>query len=560
MRIQLVTDGTRGPAKKAVASEWLRVGRNASCEIHLPDPRVSLEVGMVVQRDGLVFLEGEQGSQNITRKSVRSIRMEVGKPIEVGPYRLTALPVPQGFDGAIEVALVRPLEIDPEALRRMARLTLASLGFTKRWSAWAWSLAVLAVFLLLPAARVLDLPWRDTAHVTGATDRMWNPGPVMRAHQPIGRKCEACHQLAFEHVKDSACLDCHKAIGQHVGPELQPAALFRGERCTSCHSEHKGMKPTHRDSDAFCVACHRDLRARTPGTQDANVTDFAVDHPEFRLTVATDAGVRRVRQGADPVRQSLHLKYPHDVHLDSKGVRSPDKGRVKLDCGTCHKPDASGRDFEPVTMASHCQECHRLQFEPAVTTREVPHGDPETALQVVEEFYANLALKGTPDSFQKAFGVPGEGLLRRAGDPGPAQREKALALATRKAKGVGDELFEVRVCKTCHEVARDGVRWRVTPVQPTPAPMPHARFDHKAHGQSACADCHAVAGSKSSSDVAMPGVKACRECHGGPRPVTGKVTSNCLLCHGFHDASHPWDPSRVPRPLGKVAAGGDGAP
>jgi hypothetical protein len=40
----------------------------------------------------------------------------------------------------------------------------------------------------------------------------------------------------------------------------------------------------------------------------------------------------------------------------------------------------------------------------------------------------------------------------------------------------------------------------------------------------------------------MPTIKTCRECHGGSRPVEGKVTSNCLLCHNFHDARFPWDP------------------
>jgi len=45
----------------------------------------------------------------------------------------------------------------------------------------------------------------------------------------------------------------------------------------------------------------------------------------------------------------------------------------------------------------------------------------------------------------------------------------------------------------------------------------------------------------------MPTIKACRECHGGSRPVEGKVTSNCLLCHNFHDARFPWDPLFKPR-------------
>jgi predicted CXXCH cytochrome family protein len=82
--------------------------------------------------------------------------------------------------------------------------------------------------------------------------------------------------------------------------------------------------------------------------------------------------------------------------------------------------------------------------------------------------------------------------------------------------------------------------------------MPHARFDHQAHRQTKCASCHDVQSSKSSADVAMPTIKACRECHGGSRPIEGKVMSNCLLCHGFHDATHPWNPNPA-RPVTKVA-------
>ena len=554
MRVQLVTRSpNRAPLKKTVVADWLRIGRNASCEIHLPDPRVPLEQGMIVNREGLVYIEGEAGSQNITRKSVRAVRLKAGEPLDLGPYRLTLLPAPQGFDAAIQVELVRPLEAGEDFVSRSPRLTLGSLGLTRRWASWVWGLALLAMFLALPAGRVLDMPWADAAQKLGFGDRAWNPGPVMLAHQPIAQKCDACHQVAFAHVKDTACLECHSRIGQHVGPELKPAALFAGERCTSCHRDHKGAKPTHRDDDRFCVDCHRDIRAKAPGSRDANVTDFARDHPPFRLSIPVDGVVTRVRMDTMPTQPS-NLAFPHATHLDPKGVKSPDRGRVKLDCGACHRPDASKRGFEPISMARHCQECHRLQFEPAVTGREVPHGKPADAMQVIQEFYANLALNGTPDSFQKAFGTPGQGLLRRAG-AGEAERADALRLATRKAKLVADELFEKRACHTCHKVTRGDAGWHIAAVQPSHPWMPGARFDHSSHAQTRCVDCHAVTQSKKSSDVAMPKIDACRECHAGSQAAIGKVTSNCLLCHGFHDERHPWDPAFRPKSTTRVAAG-----
>jgi predicted CXXCH cytochrome family protein len=123
-------------------------------------------------------------------------------------------------------------------------------------------------------------------------------------------------------------------------------------------------------------------------------------------------------------------------------------------------------------------------------------------------------------------------------------------MAHRKSQTVAKDLFEVRVCKTCHEVGRD---WSVAEVHVTNRWMPQARFDHRAHAQTKCAACHDVANSKKASDVAMPAIGKCRECHGGSKPVEERVTSNCLLCHDFHDASHPWIPGFKPRPITKVA-------
>ena len=550
--------------RKDVSADWVRVGRSAASEVLLADPRIALNQGLIVDRNGPVYTEGEMGtSTSTTKKAVRSVRLSPGTSIDVGPYKITAVPAPAGYSGAITVELVRPPDDTvPEFVSRARKLTLASLGLPKRAAALALFALVAIVFFLLPAGRVLDLPWRQPASVAMASDRFWNPGPVMLAHQPIGEKCEACHELPFRQVRDVACLECHAKIGHHVAPAMKPAALFEGARCATCHRDHKGVKSTHRDDDRFCVDCHRDVRSKANGAQSQNVADFAKDHPAFRLSLPADKGVRRVRQGSAPIEEASNLVFPHAVHLDPAGIRHPDKDKVKLDCAACHQPDASRRGFEPVSMARHCQECHRLAFEPAVSAREVPHGRPAEAITVVREFYANLALNGVRDSFEKAFGVPGEGLLRRTGAPTAEQREAALGMASKKAGYVAEEIFEIRLCRTCHVILREdgpaGMEWNIAKVRANNAWMPHARFDHKSHAQSKCADCHDVAKSKRSADVAMPRIEGCRECHGGSRPAEKKVTSNCLLCHGFHEPGHPWDPQFKPKAAARVASGAAG--
>ena len=57
MKILVTTKVGRGQVRKTVSGDWLRVGRNTSCEIHLPDPRVPLEQGMIVNREGLVYID-----------------------------------------------------------------------------------------------------------------------------------------------------------------------------------------------------------------------------------------------------------------------------------------------------------------------------------------------------------------------------------------------------------------------------------------------------------------------------------------------------------------------
>jgi len=553
--------------KKEVNADWLRVGRAASSEVLLADPRVALNEGFIVDRNGLVYTEGDAGvMQGATHHSAHSVPLPPGATLEVGPYRLTSSEPPEGCAGALIVELVRPAEnVTPEFLSRTQKLSLRSLRLPKRWAALGLFALIAVVFFLVPAGRVLELPWQQQSSVAIASDRFWNPGPVMLAHQPIEQKCEACHEVAFRQVRDSACLECHQRIGHHVAQDMNPAALFQGTRCAECHRDHKGVKTTHRDDDHFCVDCHKEVRSRANGAQSQNVSDFAKDHPAFRLSIPGEQGVKRVRMGKDPIVETSNLNFPHAVHLDPKGVRHPDDDKVVLQCAACHKPDASKKTFEPVSMEKHCLDCHRLEFEPAVTKRQVPHGPPGDAVTVVNEFYANLALNGVKDSFEKAFGVPGEGLLRRTGQPTEPQRAAALELASKKAAKVSKELIELRVCGTCHAVARkDGPdgrpEWSIAKVRANNLWMPNARFDHKSHAQSKCADCHDVAKSKRSQDVAMPTVESCRECHAGSSPSEKKITSNCFLCHGFHEQKHPWDPTFKPKGKAHVAQGGAVAP
>jgi len=53
--------------------------------------------------------------------------------------------------------------------------------------------------------------------------------------------------------------------------------------------------------------------------------------------------------------------------------------------------------------------------------------------------------------------------------------------------------------------------------------------------QAECARCHkGIEASAQSSDLFVPGIASCRECHG-----PGAVRSDCVTCHRYHPEAAP---------------------
>ena len=73
-------------------------------------------------------------------------------------------------------------------------------------------------------------------------------------------------------------------------------------------------------------------------------------------------------------------------------------------------------------------------------------------------------------------------------------------------------------CYDCHTVVapQSGDGWRVMPVGQTARYLQKGWFDHAAHRETECADCHTAApASKQSTDLLVPGLRQCRDCHVG---------------------------------------------
>lgn len=521
----------------AVSGEPLRIGRGAECAIHLPDPRVSLHHASVRRReDGHLYLEAEGGALQAEGRPEQARRLLVGMVVGIGPYQLEVGAADAGHDLALSVELTAPLPDDRERLAARSQLSLAQAGLSKRRWALGLGAAVLLLFLVLPVLHAVSPTVRMTAaHLPFGLDQSWNPGPISAGHVGFGNDCRQCHQTPFVQVRDQACTACHAGIGPHIADAALQTTVFGDKSCASCHRDHKGLEGLAQGDTAQCVDCHADVGAHAPGSGLADIGDFARDHPPFRLSLAqADGSVRRVAQSDAAARgEATGLKFPHDVHLAPAGVKSP-RGDVRLECASCHLPDAAGVRFEPVSMQAHCADCHRLDFEPAVTTRQVPHAAPREVMTSLREFYSAISLGEVPIDV-----VTIEGMMRRPpGPPDAGERRRAAQWVEEKSLAIGRELFEVRVCQTCHEVSHDPLAgdapWSIAPVSATTHWLPGARFDHASHGSFDCASCHAVASSSLSSDIAIPDLGKCQSCHAGQSPAPGQLRSTCATCHGFH--------------------------
>jgi RecJ-like exonuclease len=92
-----------------------------------------------------------------------------------------------------------------------------------------------------------------------------------------------------------------------------------------------------------------------------------------------------------------------------------------------------------------------------------------------------------------------------------------------------------KTCKECHDLGFAAAH--NTPEVPkanlTTRWLKHGNFDHPAHQMVVCSSCHQQAStSKLTSDVLLPGIKACQTCHHSGEEA---ARSNCSECHQYHD-------------------------
>jgi hypothetical protein len=190
-----------------------------------------------------------------------------------------------------------------------------------------------------------------------------------------------------------------------------------------------------------------------------------------------------------------------------------------------------------VVFEEHCASCHRLTFDARYPDCQARHGVPA---QVQEFLLATYALRRCPDAaampaegagsiFDRRAGARTRGLPFRSDDP----RRRALEAEATEAAVT---LFR-SACDVCHRIDLDAVPLpTVEPPRLPEAWMPGAGFSHLDHAEFGCGECHAAAAaSADTADVLLPGVAACRTCHGDDRSAPGwGGLLGCSECHTYH--------------------------
>lgn len=434
--------------------------------------------------------------------------------------------------------------------------------------------------ILLPVCAVVWIAW----YTFRKDARVYSSGRMSEAHAVLETECAACHVqkagVFSAKAEDNACLACHDGPVHHASEVPTP-------RCAECHAEHRGRVNLRATNDKACAECHGNLEGQTSSglRYAAHIKNFAHDHPEFMalrddlrdpttLKLNHQIHMKLIRRGPNGPLVQLDCSDCHRpatakgswTYADAKYVdvtpsyslekkNAPRPSQIvavtqilRLEqLSDLLQPHAAktGRELmAPVKFATACASCHLLSFDKRFDGG-VPHDKPE----IIHTFLVK--------QFQEYIAAhPAE--VRVARDPERDLTGKPILPEVRLLTPVqwvsertaeAEELLWRKTCSQCHALnyagggalpqvnalaaRRDATLPQVGPSKVISQWMPHAKFDHDAHGGFSCVSCHQTAlTSTESSDVLLPGIATCKTCHA---PGAEHAESRCFECHTYHD-------------------------
>ncbi|MEM8755800.1 MAG: hypothetical protein AAGF90_22825, partial [Pseudomonadota bacterium] len=369
MRLSLVTVKRRPDSddvsrrETLLEGEVLRVGRGADVDVNLPDVDVAYHhADLAPGQNGPVLTAVGGAHILVDGKPAESVVLSPGASCRIGVFELTGEAAPGHADAAVALQKLDVAAAKADAPQRIVE-TLPS----RRRLSWVAALVVLGVFLAWPLYSILqrEAPDPNAVVVAGMAppqafaaptlseivesvsagempvidsptftpmETAWLSGPMSAAHAGLAEDCGACHLRPFEMTTNASCLNCHAEVAQHADVADHPIMALDNYRCAACHKEHVGGEAPIEQASVVCTDCHENLKELSPKTDLANVSDFGANHPQFRPTLVTGVATaedgsivpttdRRPLDQPFPLVEKSGLKFPHDVHLDKKGVR-----------------------------------------------------------------------------------------------------------------------------------------------------------------------------------------------------------------------------------------------
>ncbi len=445
---------------------------------------------------------------------------------------------------------------------------------TRLWKR-RWNWLALLIALLMIASLYLALQ-----------DEAFQAGPISPAHVAAGATCKDCHDQTWQpalrlamansdihSVSDATCRKCHQVANHH---QMLGTA---GHACATCHQEHRGGQMLTHILDSQCVACHKNLTELPQTMNDfyATLEKFSpgsAEHPEFAIwrdgpPPGKAHGVwsvaRLENSSTGPWLDAGGVKFNHQVHLAAEGLLDADRKPVKLECAACHKEDAGGEFMAPINYQQHCATCHPLRLSGRFELLgDLPHREPETVRAVIRERLSQQTITAENEAKPEQV-LPRIPLLPKPAQLTLDQTRKVDQLLVQAEHAVLG-LEAKGMCRKCHHIAVGTAGWEVLRHPPgmplatadaSESPIiphqwfQHGRFDHASHRAVDCDLCHQAASSDRTSDILLPSISTCRNCHGAAVTTMAEgVGDSCVMCHRFHSGGGAANHAPVAIPKG----------
>ena len=160
------------------------------------------------------------------------------------------------------------------------------------------------------------------------------------------------HDKTESHIRDKACLGCHKRDAKRSHWEGS-THQSRDLSCTSCHQIHSARDKVRdkRSQPEVCYTCHKEQRAQASRPSHHPV-------PEGKMSCSDCHNVHRAA-GPKLLKRDSVVETCYTCHMEKRGPFVHNHEPVNDDCTTCHNPHGTtAESMLKVRPPFLCQQCH----------------------------------------------------------------------------------------------------------------------------------------------------------------------------------------------------------